>query len=361
MSVSLNLPQCGIGPSGATMLGQSTMLLCNPPSGIVTGNTANNLVIGLYNGGQITLNVNTANAIVMVTANIATFAGTSADNGRVITINDGTGVYKYITITAFGTTTAANGTVNSYNNYKNISGLGPFTTYYLGTPLDIIYGPGSGEAGSGESVNPPGIWMMLPSTAFNSQGTGFYWANMVSTTVGTMWGTGPQLVPGVNAAAGGLGLGIQTAIANGSNTAYTQYAPPIYSPMFTVPAGCMGLQGSLRITTEVGFSATAGTKTASPVISTGLDVANSANSLLATSNFSGTGQGVNRTICMISNVGTANCQYSIPLNGYGAVSGYPTYTGFNTNSNLYAGVYWDTLTNTDWMMFKSLLIEVISN
>src|SRR6266478_6505638 len=102
------------------------------PSGFFANNGV--YVIGQAPSSAATASFSaTSGAGVTLTFSAATLLGTSADNGRVLTILDTT--YKYATITAFSSTTVATVTLTG-----TLSGLGPFANasiWLTGMPYNL--------------------------------------------------------------------------------------------------------------------------------------------------------------------------------------------------------------------------------
>ena len=211
-------------PAPVRILMQSGIPFILPASGYM----ANNGVFVMGNTPALSATASfsaTSGAGVTMTMSAASLLGTSADNGRVLTIND-SGTYKYATITTFSSTTVATVTLTG-----TLSGTGPFANAVIwltgSNPLQAIY---------------PSAYVYMPADAiFIGSTAGYYYAVMSSTTVGTLYNnlyvelSGTPTIPPFPTSFVTLGPG-----------AYTQITVNANGPGIIVPAGWMGLNGALE-------------------------------------------------------------------------------------------------------------------
>ena len=159
--------------SGPIVLAQSAIPMCLPASSRITDNGA--FQLGTKVGGG-TATFSATSGTVTCTLSLAGFLGTSVDVGKVVTVDNG----KQFTITAFGTTTTATGTLSA-----TLSGLGPHTDWTLSRPFFTVYSD---------------IYFYFPTNAiYAGSSAGWYYSVMSSTTTGTIYNnvytTGDLSVP----------------------------------------------------------------------------------------------------------------------------------------------------------------------
>jgi len=204
-----------------------------PGSGFFANNGA--YTMGTSQGSGTCTFSATSGAGVTATLSVAGFAGTSADVGRVITVDGG----KQFTITAFGTTTTATGTLGA-----TLSSVGPYANnlWYLATPLDKVYAA---------------CYMYFPALAIHSTSVaGWYFTVMSSTTVGTVqnvpYTSGQPTVP---LSYGGFTVTGPGAFVQTSNA-------DIQALAVTIPGGALGKVGGIETRLSVVAAASTNTKTA---------------------------------------------------------------------------------------------------
>ncbi|MFZ3193749.1 MAG: hypothetical protein WA154_11170 [Moraxellaceae bacterium] len=205
-------------------------------------------------------------------------------------------------------------------------GTGSSGQLTLGTVLRRIYSEG--------------VWLYLPAIATTPAiAAGMYYCVMSSTTVGTIYSSGPGSAA-LNISAGASYTGLIV-------TSYELLNVP-------VPGSVMGVNGALRITTAWTNNNSAGAKT--PIVKFGGSGGASLFALNNTTNPS------HRYQQQIENRGLAAAQVasSTLLTGFGAASTAPADPAINTAANTSVSVMGGLAVATDWIMLESCTVELLS-
>lgn len=273
-----------------------------------SGNFANNgvFVLGNTPASSATASFSALSGSgVTMTMSAASLAGTSADNGKVLTIND-SGTYKYATITAFSSTTVATVTLTG-----TLSGTGPFANSVIWLTGGNVQFP----------TTYSDIYVYFPANAISAgSSAGWYYCQMQSTTKGiaynNVYTSGALTIPGSPTAFATTGPGNYT----GATSANTIAA--------TVTANSMGVNGSVEGTYMVTMSCIASNRSAKAKLGTtqmGSIFSNSANQQVAT------------CMCSIKNRGVATKQ--VHMEQVGGSSAYDSLTTFSLASGTaYSGI-----------------------
>jgi hypothetical protein len=196
---------------------------------------------GLMVPGALTATVTvglsaTSGAGVTVTLGTALLTGTSADNGKQITVYDAaSSVWRSALITAFSSTTVATCTLVGTWSSTSIAA----TSVAVGNPLPTNYA---------------GTWVYLPASAVSGGIAGFYWATATSTATANgvlQVTTTYQSAMGVPYIPSGPFV---NAVGSGSN--FTQSTSYITLVSATVLGGSLGANG--RLYEEAWWSASSG-------------------------------------------------------------------------------------------------------
>ena len=225
---------------GTSILAQSGIPIIIPQSGTVTN--------GVYMAGQ-QLAAGVQFSAATGTNRVATFSaavllGTSADNGRIISILDGAGNYVTAQITAFSTTLAATVTIT-----------GTLTKVAIDYAQGTWQITGGGSVAQVAPVHTGGCWMYFPAGASLPSGAGLYWCVQVSAPVAQIYTAYSDLtafVPYIPAN--------PTAITTGG-AAFTQATTALKLLSINVPGGLMGPTGTLRGVFDTGAVGSSATKT----------------------------------------------------------------------------------------------------
>lgn len=206
---------------GAKFQSISPINICLPlPVGVPPSST-------FGSNGAITLGTKTSSATVSlsgtsgsvtVTFSSATLLGTSGDNQKHITLDNG----KLITITAFSSSTVCTGTITG-----TLSGTGPFSDWVLGGGLVLAYYKG---------------YMYFPANKIDgANAAGFYYTEFASKTVGIVYnnlytpGTNDPIIPAS-----------PTPFVCAATGAFTQTLARITLISKTIPPDVLGNKGSIR-------------------------------------------------------------------------------------------------------------------
>jgi hypothetical protein len=249
----------------SVVVSQTGLPAVYPPSGYI--DATGNLVIGQNPPASATmyLSSSTAGSGITITFNAATLTGTAAgDTNRVVTINDGAGVYKTFLITGNtgASTTIAQGTLNTTLT----------TACAVGTPCAItkVWVSGTSAAtntaGAGVTYSVallrtyPNAYVYLPASSAVASANWFYavcsytttcvvYNNVVGSNIGA---NGTPLIPGTLTAFAGLTPG-----------AYTQTTSTLiyFAPGISIPANSMGLNGEAEFRWMQTANTSAGAKT----------------------------------------------------------------------------------------------------
>lgn len=233
------------GPNNALLpipyiAGQSAVPVMLAQSGFVYGPGG---FQGFLIPGQGTYSVTvglsaTSGSGVTVTLGTALLTGTSADNGKQLTVYDSVNAtFRSILITAFNSTTVCTGTLAS-----------TFSSTSIAATLVLV--------GNSLPANCAGVWVYLPAgAAFSGAAAGFYWAYatstatangilQVTTTYQATMGT-PSIPTGALTNAVGSGVNFTQTTSSGVQLA-----------SLSLPGGSMGANGSLRISNDNRFPST---------------------------------------------------------------------------------------------------------
>lgn len=344
MTVQVNFPQNdggGAGNGGSLSNPQRVYGTAQPVGiapGAYVGANGSVQLLGASSpgGGTLTLSSATAGSGVTLTLSLAGtnfLAGSTQDNGKVFTINDG-GTYRNCTVTAFGTTTTCTVTVNS----TIAGGVGPWAagTWWL------VYPPPAYLSSS----NIPGIWWYYPANVlFSGSAAGMYWTVMTSALLGTVYNnvraasdpTTPPTTPtpiisaAVGVYAGPTGIGTYALL------------------QFTLPANSLGPSGELRFDLWTSGANTASAK--------GMTIKLAASTVWAYT--PGNTAGVYES-ARIKNRGVTNSQVALPVNAIGesTVSGVPSTLTVDTTVPQLVTIYGGCAASGDWAVSELFSVDV---
>ena len=222
-----------------TVMMQSGIPFIRPPNGYMFNNGV--FALGDTPAASATASFSGTSGSVTMTMSAVSLLGTSSDNGRVLTINDG-GTLKRATITAFSSTTVATVTLSAA-----LSGTGPFANADIwltgAKPFWTTY---------------PNAYIYMPADAIEAgSAAGWYYVVMNSPTTGTLYNDtydnsgagGSPTIPPSPTAFSTIGPGAYTAVTSG-----------IAGPAVTIPGGSLGPNGALEIFQLASASNTTGSK-----------------------------------------------------------------------------------------------------
>lgn len=190
-----------------------------------------------------------------------------------------------------------------------------------------------------------GIWMYMPVGAFD--GTlplvaGFYWAIMSSGSVGQMYGvTYQSAIPATT-----------PAIVTTSARWLTQVTTAVTLVQASLPANALGRNGSLTYRHIWSVSNSAGAKTLTLLLDTGVNI----TSLSPTTNGGWNG------LASVANRGVANRQISAGQGaggqGFTSMTGAAALYSVDTSAPIAPGAAGQLAANTDYIILESVSIQV---
>lgn len=209
-------------------------------------------------------------------------------------------------------------------------------TITLGTALPTIYAK---------------AWVYLPAGAVVAGLAGLYYATFSSTTVGvittTYTSTASAFTPYIPTG---------TAVATGSNAAYTQTtAADITLANITVPGGMMGANGALRIWMQDARNGTANSKISKSILGGGI------NSIQFLSSASASTVSVG-DVHVLRNRGVANAQTVFTpgwAGGGGTSSAVGAYYAIDTSTDKALTFTGQLAVATDYIVLEGFTVEVL--
>jgi hypothetical protein len=228
---------CGTSGSASgvtTQVAQWGVPIFLMPSGFFADN--GKLVLGQAPATSGTATFTATSGSVTVTFSAATLLGTASDVGRIVTLLDTT--YKYCTITAQLTTTTATCTISG----GTLSGVGPFANNVVWISGAIN---GTANYSSMLSYVPANAYGYFPVNVISaSTAVGVYYMQCESTTVCTVFNNKLTAGPPVH-------ISSPTAFSVTGTGAWTQTtATNLTMASITLPAGTMGANGAVKISTQ---------------------------------------------------------------------------------------------------------------
>lgn len=202
----------------------------------------------------------------------------------------------------------------------------------LGTALPRIY---------------PAIWLYLPASAVVGDATGgLYYCVMSSTTLGQVYAGKVGVLNGVGAVTFQPTVPATLVAATTTNGAYTGSTTETYLINVALPAGCLGVNGSVRVTVNETTNNSAGAKT----VKTYLGASQVGQSGSYTTSTGGTQE------IQIRNAGTQAFNSSQVVGG--TATGAAVYTAVDTSVTSFIAISGTIATATDNVIIEGYTIEV---